>query len=529
MSSISLANTLQFKVPAFSSVESKKVDASRPRTYGQIIKSSVLIGGASVANLALGIIRTKAIALILGPAGVGLFGLYGSIVDLARSVAGMGITSSGVRQIADAVGTGDHHQIGKTVMTLRRVTVLLGALGASLVALLCQPISRLTFGDSSHDVAIALLALVVFFSIVSAGQLALVQGMRRIADLARANVIGGLCGTVFSILIVYFFNKGGVVPALVCVSAMGIFTSWWFARKVKVERVAMKLTDLSQEVSTLLKLGFVFMASGFMGMGVAYMVRALVLRQMGEEAAGFYQAAWTLGGLYVGFILEAMGADFFPRLASVARDNHQCNRFVNEQAEVSLLMAGPGVIGTLTFAPLIIQLFYSSRFGPSVELLRWICLGMILRVASWPMGFILLARNSTRAYFWTEFASYSIQVLLVGWFVAVFGLKGAVIAFFGQYVFYWFLIYIVVRSVSGFRWSSANKRLGLLYCVVVPATFFGGYFLPAAIFVFLGLLTTVAISLHSLRHLAGLVGSESLPRPARRVLAFLRLTNTSGN
>ena len=51
-------------------------------------------------------------------------------------------------------------------------------------------------------------------------------------------------------------------------------------------------------------------------MGVAYVVRITVLRKVGIEATGLYQSAWTLGGLYVAFILQAMGADFYPRLTA---------------------------------------------------------------------------------------------------------------------------------------------------------------------------------------------------------------------
>ena len=97
-----------------------------------------------------------------------------------------------------------------------------------------------------------------------------------------------------------------------------------------------------------------------------------------------------------------MGADFYPRLTAVASDNAECNRLVNEQAEIGLLLAGPGVLATLTFAPLVIALFYSAKFGPAVEILRWICLGMTLRVASWPMGFILLAKGARKTFFWSE-------------------------------------------------------------------------------------------------------------------------------
>src|SRR5512137_2351256 len=95
--------------------------SGRHRSYGQILKSSALIGGSSVVNIGLGIVRVKAMALLLGPGGVGLLGIYGSIADLARTIAGMGINSSGVRQIAEAMSTGDMQRIARTVMTLRRV------------------------------------------------------------------------------------------------------------------------------------------------------------------------------------------------------------------------------------------------------------------------------------------------------------------------------------------------------------------------------------------------------------------------
>ncbi len=93
-----------------------------------------------------------------------------------------------------------------------------------------------------------------------------------------------------------------------------------------------------------------------------------------------------------------MGSDFYPRLTAVARDHAECNRLVNEQAQIGLLLAGPGVIATLTFAPLVIAMFYASTFAGAVEPLRWICLGMALRVVAWPMGYIVLAKGAKRHF-----------------------------------------------------------------------------------------------------------------------------------
>ena len=440
-----------------------ELPAAEKHTYGQILKSLVLIGGSSVLNIGIGIVRTKAMAVLLGPAGFGLMGLYGSIADLAVSIAGMGVNSSGVRQIAEAAGSGDAKRIARTVTVLRRTAVLLGILGAGLLVVFPQKVSELTFGTDQHAGAVALLSLAVFFRLVAGGQGALVQGMRRIADLAKMGVLGALFGTMISIPVVYFLREDGVVPSLVCVAAMSIVTSWWYSRKVRIQPPAMTVSEVRHEAASLLKLGFAFMASGFLVMGAAYAVRIIVVRNVGLEAAGFYSSAWTLGGLYVGYVLQAMGADFYPRLVGVANDNARCNRLVNEQAQVSLLLAGPGIIATLTFAPLIIALFYSAKFTEAVEILRWICLGMALRVITWPMGFIIVAKNRQLIFFGADLAWTVVNVGLAWLCVGRFGVTGAGIAFFGSYVFHGFLIYPIVRVLSGFRWSAANRKIGMLF------------------------------------------------------------------
>lgn len=147
------------------------------QTYTQILKSTMLMGGASLVNVALSIVRNKAMAVLLGPEGIGLMGLYSSIVDIAASIAGLGVGGSGVRQVAEAAGTGDAARIAQSATVLRRISVVLALLGALFLAALAYPVSRFTFGDYQHVGGIVLLSLAVFFRLVSAGQSALIQGM----------------------------------------------------------------------------------------------------------------------------------------------------------------------------------------------------------------------------------------------------------------------------------------------------------------------------------------------------------------
>lgn len=517
MASVSCSNEL-----AASSLESVGLPttASGPRqqSYGQILKSSALIGGSSVLNIGIGVVRTKSMALLLGPAGFGLFGLFGSIADLTVSIAGMGINSSGVRQIAEAVGSRDRGRIATTTAVLRRTSIILGILGAALLLVFSIPVSRLTFGKPERAAAVSLLSIAVLFRLVSGGQTALIQGMRRIADLAKMNVLGALFGVCTSIPLVYFFREKGVVPSLVSVAAMTIITSWWYSRKIDVQPAAVTFAQVHQEASALLKLGFAFMASAFLTMGAAYAVRITVLQNVGFEATGLYQSAWTLGGLYVGIILQAMGADFYPRLTASIDNNKECNRLVNEQTLIGLLVAGPGVLATLAFAPLVISLFYSAKFGPAVGVLRWICLGATLQVITWPMGFIIVGKGRQGLFILSEL-SWTIVAVVLAWFcVKRYGLEGAGISFFGSYVFHGLVTYPIASYLTKFRWSTDNKRKGAIFLLLIGIVFGSFYVLPLAWASCMGALAAVASGVWSVRVLVKLILVEQIPPPLRRFL-----------
>lgn len=454
-------------------------------------------------------------AILLGPAGVGLIGLYQLVIDLSQTVAGLGVPASGVRQIAEAAGKGDEEIMARTATALKRVCLVLGVLGALALIALSYPIAAITFGGPTHVSAIAFLSIVVFLRLVSAGQIALVQGMRRIGDLARFNIISSFASMIISIPIVYVFGMDGIIPSLICVAVVSIAASWWFHRKLVVPKVQLSWHATFTETRPLLALGIVFMASALFDVGSAYAVRIIVLRQEGVDAAGLYQAAWAIGGLYAGFILHAMGADFYPRLTAVANDHRACNRTANEQTEVSILLAGPGVLGTLTFAPLIIHVFYTAEFYPAIDLLRWISLGVLLRILSWPMGFIIIAKGARRAFFIADAAAATVHVALAWVLIPQFGVIGAGMAFFGSYIWHTAFVTAVTWHLTGFRWSTGNLTCGGAYTAASLAVFamfsIADFWIASAF----GMVLTCLGGTLTLRRLLVMLPTDNLPAPIR--------------
>ena len=86
-------------------------DKREETSYVEALKSTSIIGGSAAIVILIRMVRTKVLAVLLGPAGIGLEAIYDSIISLARIGVDMGISSSGVRQIASAVGSGSQATI----------------------------------------------------------------------------------------------------------------------------------------------------------------------------------------------------------------------------------------------------------------------------------------------------------------------------------------------------------------------------------------------------------------------------------
>lgn len=428
-------------------------------SYGQILKSSSILGGTQVLVYLISLLKNKAAAVLLGPSGVGLVGLYMSATSMITVAAGLGLNASGVREVADAEASKDPGQIAKVTLVLRRLCWLSGAIGWLVTIALAWPLSFWTFGSTDRALDIVLLGSTVMLGAIAGGQVALLQGMRRIADLAKVNLLCVVAGTIISVALYVWAGIEGVVPALIVSALASTLINWLFARKVRLEHCSLSWIETFRQAGPLLRLGIALMWNGLLVTAVALLARALVVREAGLDASGLYQAAWTISGMFSGFILSAMSADFYPRLAGVSADNAALKRLVNEQTEVGLLLALPGILGTLVFAPLLLELLYTSKFVPAAELLPWFLTGVFVQVISWPIGFVLLAKSHSFTFAWVETAIQSSQVAMLYVFVAAFGLVGAAAAFALTQFIHIGLYFLVVRRRTGFGWMAPVIRL----------------------------------------------------------------------
>ena len=142
-------------------------------SYKQIFKSTSIVGGSQIINIAIGVVKTKVIALLLGPGGVGVAGIFQTIIELVRNATGFGINFSGVKSVAE--NNIDPHKVARTIFILRRWELGTGLVGTFVIGVLCAVFSLYSFGNTSYTLSIALISVVLVINAISAGQLAIFQ------------------------------------------------------------------------------------------------------------------------------------------------------------------------------------------------------------------------------------------------------------------------------------------------------------------------------------------------------------------
>jgi len=476
--------------------------------YSQILKISSLIGGSLAICQLLSMLRLKVAAVILGPSGLGIIGSYVAIQSLVSVIFSMGIQSSVIRDVTKAIANNDHDALGKIAKTLKRVCLVTGFIGALLIWVFSIPISNLTFDTDSYASEIAQLGLVFLIINISNGQIALIRGFQRIRNIAQLQIIAATMGAILAILCYLWMGLQGIMPSLLLIAIVQLSVSRYFVGKLPILKIRTSWRESFLLMRNILNLGLAFMWSGLLIALVAYLIRVLIAQYLNIESVGIFSAAFLISGMFINFILAAMGADFYPRLAAVASDHNQINRMVNFQTEIGLLLAIPGIIATLALAPWVIELFFTDAFFPAIDLLRWFTLGCLGQVIAWPLGFIMLALGRGKWFAATETAWNILNFGLIWIGLLLVGLEGVAISYSIHFAFVIAGLYWVARHLTGFTWSDAVIRLLFIYLPMVGLAFVCSRWLPLWPSTIVGLSLTLIVSFMCLSGLINRVGSN---------------------
>ena len=430
-------------------------------SFARILRSSALMGGAQAVTLAMAFLRAKLIAVLIGPSGIGLMGVFNAFNSNLSTVAGWGLGTSAVRTVAGAA-EGERERKVAAVRHFGRRLAWAGLFG---VLLLVLPVGYFTF--KSQDYALELLiAGVAVPCVVATGMwTSLLQAGGHIGSMAKTQMASSVVGLLLGLPFIYFFGSVGIALSILIAAFATALVTWRAATTLSPVTLSKPTPD---DLRELVHLGVALQIGAIFGAISTYLIRVLILRSHGDDLAagladaGFYQAAFAVTGSLPGVIFSATSSDFYPRVAA-AKDEDEARFITEKQIQASLLLAMPILVGLLTMGPLAVRLLYAKGFEPASPLLEWFLWAIFCFLVGWPLGLWVMARRAKRLVAFSQLVLGLSGLALGVFLVPLLGVRGAAIAYFGNAAIYAVTLLVMLRSDAG-RWISPKTAVLIAAC-----------------------------------------------------------------
>lgn len=463
-------------------------------SYRNILKGTSIFGGVQIFNILINLVRGKFVAVILGPEGMGIASLFNSASLTIQRFASLGLGQAIVRETATA--TEEPERLPGILHTVGIILRLTALFGMFLCIVLCVPLSRLTFGDTSYWWQFILLGVAVGLSIEGNGKSAMLQGLQQVKKLSKASIVGGLTGLLVGVPLYYIFGDKGIVPAILALSlAMYVFYTYNLRKEPVSGEILPTWKEKLPVVKKLVMLGMVLMASDLIGSLVTYLLN-LYLRTRGSiDDVGLYQAANSVTNQYAGLVFAAMAMDYFPRLSKVKDDNRRMTTVVNRQTEIVSFLITPAMCLLILSAPLVIRILLAEKFMAITPLMRWMGIGILLKALSFPMGYIAFAKGNKKVFFLLEGLTGNILYLVMGCLgFYFFGLIGMGYALVAENLISIIIYFVVNNKIYDYNFSSTALISFLLSMVFCCLCFGASLFISDALsYTFMGIVTAVTL------------------------------------
>ncbi len=446
-----------------------------------VLKALGIFGGVQMITIICSILRTKLIAVWIGAAGVGLFGIFNSAIELLGVLFHLGVRDSAVRDIASS----QQPDTNKIITIVRRWVLVLGAIGLVVTMAISPLLSNFTFGNYDYTYAFIAIAIIIFLSSIQNGELAILQGTKELSRLAKASIWGAIGGVIISIPLFYIWRIDSVIPALVAYSV--ITTIAILSQRVSTPKPTPCITfsETMSKGRSFISLGIFLTISAVVNHLVSFLFITYLNHVGDTSVVGHYQAGITLVNKYMGIIFTAIIMEYYPRLSQVSSSQKRTSIFVSHEISIMLWILLPVIAIFIASSELIISLLYSSEFLLITPFVVWAVIGTIFRAISWCMAYVILTRGDGKVYLVTESLSAITCITLNILAYNLWGLEGLGFAYMAWYIIYTIIIGAVYHIRYNLRLNSEIIRLATIATLAIVISAIGfiyvGWYIPAIV------------------------------------------------
>jgi PST family polysaccharide transporter len=403
-----------------------------------LFKTSFWSAISSTFRIIAGMVTTKIMAIYVGPAGIALLGNFNNITNILSTFSNGAISSGIIKYISEYKENEDKRSVVFHGFWLTLICSILIGFG---VLIFNKQLSRLAFGDTKYTGAFVVFGFTIIFYGFNLTITAILNGYREIKYMIITGMIGSALSILLAILITIRF---GLFGALVNASIAQVFIfliNIRFVIKLKIFSLDMLRININRILSwKLLKYAAMSIISILVVPTSTLLIRKYIFTNFTPNEAGYIQGVWSISGSYLAIVTTTLSIYYLPTLSEI-KTNWELRKEIIKGYKFILPLAVVGGLAIFMFRDLIINVLYTPEFMPMKKYFTFQIIGDTLKIASWILGFIMVAKAMTRVYIVTEIIFAILNVALSVYFMNYYGSIGVMYGY--TLTYFIFLIFLI--------------------------------------------------------------------------------------
>ena len=407
----------------------------------KLLKTTFYSSIITLIRVSSGFIISKIVAILTGASGIAIIGAFTNFFSIVLTFANGAINTGVVKYTAEFEE--DEEKLKSLFSTSFKITIYCSIIIGMILVFLASFWSNLIFVNKIYELPIKILGFTVIFYALNSLLISILNGKKQIKIYTLVNSLGSIIGLIFTAILVYIFKIEGALYAMVLSQSIVFFvtlglimrTPWfnkeYFNKKFdKIKAIQLSHYSLMALVSALT-------------VPVAQLLlRNILITKLGIDEAGYWQGMMRISDAYLMIITTSLSTYFLPKLVSLKTDKDLRDEILNGY-KLILPLVFLSCLLIFFFRFFIIKILFTIEFISMEQLFYWQLLGDFFKIATWILGYLILAKAMTKIYVLSEIMFSFLYVFLGYLFTDFFQLKGVVIAFAITYLLnFIFMIYI---------------------------------------------------------------------------------------
>ena len=437
------------------------------------------LGINQFVSVVFGLIRSKIIALLLGPFGMGILNQGNALMELVRQIDSLGISNGFLKLISDYKAHKDEDRLGRTILT---TVMLFGAIGVILLVasgLLVDKVSTWMFDAPDYHWFVL---MGVGAGVLSAEYYALMtvfQGMLKWSEYALVSVVGYALNLVSMLILILFFRLWGAIISIVVAQAINVIVAMIVMHRMVLPEGMGSIFRYRPDISVIKEITQYIgplSSLALIAAVVTIVIRSEMVQRLGVDSAGLFAVVYGVSLTYMGLIRNAFNAFGMNKITELLDEPGKMLRVQNDEIRFGVLLLCPVLLFAMITRNIWIPVFYSGEFLPAASLLLWWFIGDLTRTIRVAMNISLLPLDRLR------FTLVDGIIDWVGWLVVSLvllpsiGMEAITVGYLISGIAALIVAYFYHRSTTPFRIYKVNLvLLGKAAVLLLPGLFLAHY------------------------------------------------------